>query len=287
MKFNDVSFPHPVLGNNDDVNSIVALNPEPKILSGINSYNITIYCQHDNDELNELINGDKAEYFCEANCSNTLFRKIFTSKTSEINLEIPKRHVKGRINFITALVAKTPILNYQNSKSHSDYRSYSFDLDKGDILAFFGEFNFNADLKYEKLKAVSSFMEVVENMDPNAIYTNVDLNKSKIEVQLPTVDYQKFASDLISKEFKFAPVFHSSIVLNALLIGLYNIDSNKESLWAKVILYRLENEKQFESISIKEKENIPEIAQRLLGNPFSRLISELESTIFEINEMED
>ena len=155
------------------------------------------------------------------------------------------------------------------------------------MLAFFGKFDFDADIKYEKLKAVSSFMEVVENKDPNTTYTNVDLSKSKIEIQLPTEDYKIFANDSISKEPKFVPIFHSSIVLNALMMALYNIGSHKDSLWAKVIYYRLKMEKQFESLSIEENENIPEIAQRLLGNPFRRLISELQVIVESPIETED
>ena len=185
------------------------------------------------------------------------------------------------------MVAKYPIPNYQNSKAHPDYIGYNFEIDSGDILATFGKFSFNADINYEKLKAVSSFMEVVENTDKEEKFMNVNLSKGKIEVQLPADDYKLFANDSISKEPKFAPVFHSSIVFNSLLLALYNFDSYKEMLWAKVIAYRLKNEKEFQNISIEEKENIPEIAQRLLGNPFKRLISELQVITETSNETED
>jgi hypothetical protein len=113
------------------------------------------------------------------------------------------------------------------------------------------------------------------------------LNKSKIEVQLPSQDYKIFAGDSISKEIKFVPIFHSSVVMNALMIALYNFKSHEDSLWAKVIEYRLKNEEQFEYMSINEKEDVPEIAQRLLGNPFRRLISELQVIVESPNETED
>lgn len=287
MKFNDVSFPHPVLGVGDAVKSKFGFNPVPDITSTVDTYSIVVNCEHDNADLSALVNSGQAEFLCEATCSNTLYREIFTGNSSEIKFEIPKKQVKGKVFFTCVLVAKSPIANYQNSKSHPDYNGYSFEIDNGDVLAFFGEFNFNADINYEKLKAVSSFMEVVENKDQNAIYTNVDLNKSKIEIQLPSEDYKLFASDSISKEPKFAPVFHSSIVLNALLMALYNFESHKDLLWAMAIDYRLKNEKPFANISIEEKENIPEIAQRLLGNPFRRLISELNVIVESPNQTDD
>lgn len=33
-----------------------------------------------------------------------------------------------------------------------DYNGYNFEIEIGDVLAFFGEFNFNADINYEKLR---------------------------------------------------------------------------------------------------------------------------------------
>lgn len=276
MKFNSVSFPHPVLSvYGDDIKSKVALNPAvPVITSNVDAYSVIVNCEHDNADLAALVNSGQAEYFCEATCTNTLYREIVTGVTNELKLEIPKKKVKGKVSFTCVLVAKSPITNYQNSKSHPDYNGYNFEIDTGDVLAFFGEFSFNADINYEKLKAVSSFMEVVKNDDLQ--FTNVDLSKSKIQVQLPKEDYDRYANDSISKEQKFAPVFHSSIVLNALLIALYSFETYREKTnWARAIEYRL-REKEFEGISIKDKENIPEIAQRLLGNPFRRLISELQ-----------
>lgn len=288
MNFNSAAFPHPILSiYNDDIKGKVGLNPMPEISSTSDSYSIIVNCEYVNIDLTTLVNSGHAEFLCEATCSNTLYREIFTSSCCDLKFDIPKKHVKGKIYFTCMLVAKLPILNYTNIKAHSDYNGFSFEIDKGDVLAFFGEFSFNADINYEKLKAISSFMEVVENKDPNVIYTNIDLSKSKIEIQLPSEDYKLFASDNISKEPMFVSVFHSSIVLNALLVALYSFETNKELLWAKVIDYRLKNEKQFVNISIDDKENIPEIAQRLLGNPFRRLISELQVITQSPNETED
>ena len=276
MKFNDITFPHPVLGLGDAILGIVELgNPEIDSLQDV--YEVKINCKHDNVDLKNLLNEDKAEFLYEVTCTNTLYRKLFLSNNSKMKFEIPKKEVKGRVEFTCLLVAKERISEYSNAESHSDYDGYTFDLSQGDILAYFGEFSFNADIKYEKLKAVSSFMEIVENEDLK--YTNVDLKKNKIEIQLPSETYDIYRSDFISQEVKFVPVFHSSIVLNALLTALYNFDEHKEFLWAKVIDYRLKKEKQFEMLGIAEKENIPEIAQRLLGNPFKRLLEGLNVII--------
>lgn len=269
MNFNDVTFPHPVLGIGDSITGNIDLG-SPEINSLQDVYEIKINLKHDNVDLKKLIHENKAEYLCEVTCTNTVYRQLFLSNNNKIEFEIPKKEVKGRVEFMCLLVAKEKVIGYTNSYGHQDYIGYSFDLDSGDVLAHFGEFSFNADIKYQKLNAVSSFMQIVPNED--LIFSNIDLKKSKIEIQLPLETFNIYCSDIISQEEKFTPIFHSSFVLNALLVALYNIEEHKDYLWAKVIDYRLKNEIQFQDVNFAEKENIPEIAQRLLGNPFKRLL---------------
>jgi len=282
MKFNDVTFPHPVLGIGDAISGKTGFIKDPEINITTESYKVVIECNLANEDLKNLLNENKAEFICDATCTNTVYRENVVSNHSTIEIEIPKKQVKGKVEFTCLLVVKENLFAYSNSKAHQDYDGYTFDLEKGDVLAFFGEFTFDADIKYEKLKAVSSFMEVVEN--ESITFANIDLKKSKIEIQLPSNDYNAYKSDSIAHEIRFAPMFHSSLVLNALLIALYNFDEHKEYLWAKALDYRLKKEEQFKSLSIEEKENIPEIAQRLLGNPFSRLLSGLNIIVESENE---
>lgn len=284
MKFNDVTFPHPVLGLGDSISGNIDLG-SPEINSLQDVYEVKINLNHNNDDLQKMLDNSKAEYLYEVTCTNTLYRKLFLSTKNKIEFEIPKKDVKGRVEFICLLVAKENVVEYTNVEAHKDYTGYSFDLDKGDVLAYFGEFSFNADIKYEKLKAVSSFMEIVESED--LTYTNIDLKKSKIEIQLPSETFNIYRSDAISQEEKFAPVFHSSIVLNALLTALYNFEEHKDYLWATVIDYRLKNDNQFKNINLDEKENIPEIAQRLLGNPFKRLLEGMNTIVEYSNSNEE
>lgn len=284
MKFNEISFPHPVLGIGDAINSNIKLE-ETEIKSSVDVYEISLKFKQNNEDIEQLVNSGKAEYLCEATCSNTLFRTSVTSDTNKIEFSIPKKAIKGRVEFLGVLVAKENIDNYSNSQSHSDYNGYSFDLEKGDVLAYFGEFSFNADIKYEKLKAVSSFMEIVENSE--LTYTNIDLKRPKIRIELPAEAHKLYQRDSISQEPKLSPVFHSSIVLNALLTALYNFEEHKSYLWAQVIDYRLKNDRQLKNISVEEKENIPEIAQRLLGNPFNRLLEGLNEIVETANLYEE
>lgn len=284
MNFNNISFPHPVLGVANEVSSEIKRIEKDDISINPNNhcYEVKVKYTFDDEVLKQMVQDGKAEFICEATCSNTLYREIIRSEKSKITFEIPRKRVKGKVEFVCLLVANENIESYSNANFHSDYNGFSFEIEQGDILAYFGDFSFNADIKYEKLKAVSSFMEIVPNEE--LTYTHVDLKKPKIEIQLPTETYKLYQSGFISQEVKFAPVFHSSIVLNALLTALYNFEEHKDYLWAKVIDYRLKNEKQFKDMNFDEKENIPEIAQMLLGNPFKRLLEGLNVIVESENE---
>ena len=284
MNFNNISFPHPVLGVANEVSSEIKMIDTEDVSINPNNHNYEVKVKYtfDDEVLKQMVEDGKAEFICEATCSNTLYREIIRSEKPKIAFEIPRKQVKGRVEFVCLLVAKENIESYSNANFHSDYNGFSFEIEQGEVLAYFGDFSFNADIKYEKLKAVSSFMEIVPNEE--LTYTHVDLKKNKIEIQLPIETYKLYQSDFISQEVKFAPVFHSSIVLNALLTALYNFEEHKDYLWAKVIDYRLKNEKQFKDMNFDEKENVPEIAQMLLGNPFKRLLEGLNVIVESENE---
>jgi|SRR5690606_27175652 len=273
MKFNNISFPHPVLGIDDTVSGNIDFSYE--VLSEKDTYRIMFELKQSNNSINQLLKENKAEYFCEVTCTNTLYREIFTSSDNNIAFELPKKHVKGKVEFTCLLVSKTTIPHYINPDAHSDYDGFDFDIEKGDVLAVFGKFSFNADIRYERLKAVSQILVVKPRTDDFDVI-NVNLEEPKITVEIPEEDYENFASNYADDK-KYDPIFHSSIVLNALLIALYNIKNYKDKFWAEAIIYRIDNEKDtFQGLGIDEPENVPEIAQRLLGKPFSRLFTGLD-----------
>ena len=272
MKFNNISFPHPVLGIADTVFGNIDFSDE--VLSERDTYRIKFELNQSNNSINQLLQEGRAEYFCEVTCSYTLYREIFTSSDSNINFELPKKHVKGKVEFTCILISKTTIPHYVNKDAHSDYDGFDFDIEKGDVLAVFGKYSFNADIRYERLKAVSQILVVKPTNDFDIV--NVNLEEPKISVEIPEEDYENFAGNYADDK-KYDSVFHSSIVLNALLIALYNIKKHKDKFWAEAIMYRIKNENNtFQNLSIDEPENIPEIAQRLLGKPFNRLFTGLD-----------
>jgi len=281
MNYSKINFPYPVLKKEDDsISGNIDFSMPDDIIENENSFVFNIDFSIDNDDIIKLIENEKAEYYVEVTCSATLFRKIYKSSVNNIKFEISKTNLKGKVKADCLIVAKTYIPNYKNSRAHPDYNDFEINIKKGDILAYFGSFDFTAHIDYKKLKAVASFMEVEED---DRDFTFVDLDNNKILIQLPKEDYKLFKQDVISKEQSLVPVIHSSIVFNALLIALYNFNDYKDKLWAQAILYRMKNDeilmKYVGEENTFDNENVPEIAQILLGNPINRLFKQLDDNL--------
>ena len=83
MKFNDVTFPHPVLGLGDAVFGNIELG-NPEINSSQDVYEVKVSSKQDNPDLKNLLNENKAEFLCEVTCTNTLYRELFLSNNGKI-----------------------------------------------------------------------------------------------------------------------------------------------------------------------------------------------------------
>ncbi|MEP4094592.1 hypothetical protein [Reichenbachiella sp.] len=283
MKKLDYKFPYPVLGFGDDIDTTYDFDHSITTTDESDHYVVSIDVGINNTDLEELLKNGSIVLACEVNCTGTLFRRIFKSSDTKLVFELSKFDLRGKVEFECYLLASKPISNYSNSQAHQDFREYSFNIGVGEILAFFEYFHFHADINYRKLKAVASFMEVTGEDDIELV--KYDLENPKILVKLPMEDYDKFSQDVISKEEKFAAIFHSSIVFNALLYALMQIKEFQNQKWAEVLKVRM-TEPELLGLSLDEPNDLMDITQIILGKPISRLLESLEQNILLNEEIE-
>ncbi|MCF1749598.1 hypothetical protein [Mariniradius sediminis] len=278
MKLNNLLLPHPVLGQADDINSSFGFKESPTIDIKQSTYQIEFEIEHDNGTIADLVRVNKAIYCCEVNCAGTLFREIFTSKDPRFGFEIPRTSLRKRVDFQVFCLALEDIPNYYNPTAHPDFSGFIFELEKADLLGVFGAFRFNADVQYHKLKAASSFLQIIPN-EGDEEFTKFVLDDSKIQVKLPKALYEKYKQDYIGKKREFADIIHASLVQNALTIALFNFKEHleRENVWAVSIQHRLLSEPELNNCSDHvDPNNIPDLVQKLLGNPNKRMIEQLE-----------
>lgn len=273
MKFDNYQFPHPVLASTtDDINGNPFLTDE--IIDKGDFYSVEITYTIDNEILENYINHNYGVILCEVNCSGTVYRDSFKANGKTVSFNLNKELLRGKVEFSSYLVVEQDITGYTNSESHPDYDGFSFDLEPGDVLAYFGEFSFNAEINYKKLKAVSSFLKIDERNDIEI--ADFDIDSDRIIIKLPVREFSIYKKQPIAKNEDFVPIFHASIVFSAILYALQNIEKHKDKMWAEVVQTRLKEE-DFNGLSLdNESGDLVKIAQILLGNPINRLLIGLE-----------
>ena len=276
MNLNNISFPYPVLGISDDVVPLLKGDciqlEKPSSTPTTFCFDITL--KQENADISSLIDRDYAEYVCEVNCPRTYYRKCFASKSARMHIEIPKKLLAREVSFTCLVVVKRNIWRYTNEGFHPDYQNFYFDMGVGDVLVAFGRAIYSIDINYDRLQSAGSFMQVRKNVEGKE-NVSFDVTGDKIEILLPTDLYDIYAKEL-GQDYGFSEIFHSSFVLNALVYALQYIEDYPDSLWARTLKYRMENEEQLRGYDISDKNMHLDLAQVLLGNPYKRMFDRLQ-----------
>lgn len=276
MKLNNVSLPYPVLGISDDITPMLPDNAvEVNLKNDLNSYTFEIRLTFDNEEIKQLISSGKAQYTCEYECPRTMLRRCEKSAEPSFLITIPRKSLNARITFSCYVSVTKTISNYTNKGFNSDYDNASFNMEPGDILVAFPMFHYDVDIKYDKLQAAGSFMQIREKESLKEVF--FDLTGDKIEILLPTPLYKLYCNPLVKGA---ATIIHSSLVMNALTYALLSLRNNNPEekdtrLWSRTILYRLTNEEGYSLSDLDDVSNIPCLAQRLLKDPYRRLFNSI------------
>lgn len=273
MNLNNISLPYPVLGISDD---IVPLLPEDSVsvelIQDVRNYKFLITLKFTNNDISKLVENGQAAFSCEYECPKTMLRCCKKNYRPFFEIEIPTHNINGRVIFNCFVSVKKPISNYKNKGFNDDYEGLSFNMEIGDILVAFPQFHYDADIKYDKLQAAGSFMQIRDTTQHEEVF--FDITGNKIEILLPQRLYQLYCNPQVKGA---AEIIHSSLVLNALTYALININDHEQTTWAKTILYRMKNENAFSNVDIEEISTIPSIAQRLLKDPYGRLFNNIMS----------
>ena len=285
MKYKNVSLPYPVLGIYDDVYPLleegcVQMDTPVKTLA---DYNFGISLTQRNKDITALIAEGKAEYACEVTCKDTYLRRCWHSSTPRFDITIGRKEVSGHIDFQCYVAATVDIPGYSNSDFNEDYYGFSFDLKVGDLLAVFPQAWWNTDIKFDKLYAAGSFMQIVEaSEEVEKTWFNLDDNRILIEMPHDLfVQYQRIGNS-------FPEVIHSSLVHNALVYALSNLSEYQEKgkLWADSLMVRMADP-QLQQYDLRDMAQVYQVADILLQDPYKRLLNSLEKIAESQNDEEE
>ena len=276
MKIENVSFPYPVqgIGNGIESRSLWQYSVEQNKAE----YILTIDVQLNDKSIEDYIKYDMGDYVCEIECTSTFLRRCERSKNGHFEIKLSKSEIAREVTFELSVVVKEPIEDYTNTQLNPIFIDYEINLEPGDLLAYIGKDKFSADIIYEKLDKVSTFMIIRE--DGQVTQTEIKLDTEKIEILIPSAMYTHYKEE-IKGSSTYSAIIHGSLVFNALLHALNNITSYPDKLWARCIMTRIEKDVEIAKLNIdpteeEDRVELPKLAQALLGDPFKRLFTSIE-----------
>lgn len=266
---NNSSFPHPVLGINrgvmpdleDDALQLVSVDETDE------TYIYNFVLRQNNNNIKDYIDRHLAEYICEIDCVRTFYKDTIHSDVPNMKVEIKKSNVTGHVDFYFYVVTKYGF-TYTNS-FNDDYRDPdtrampSFELDKGAILVMFEKFADDVNTRFNNIPDLRSFIQVVKRQDTG---TNVDitLTSETINIELPVDMFTDFVA---YNQIEYRGIFYTSLIFNALVKGILNIEKNEDSTWADSIKALVEaSPDKYKGFSLEEPTDAVDIATIMLSN---------------------
>lgn len=287
MQINNLSLPHPVLGLNDDFVK-GSYEAEIEIAPTESTMNLVIKHNLDNKVIEGLILSGKASFCLEINCPSTFYRNLFTSNETIQNIEISQTLLRGRFSIIAYISTREDVDNYTNDAFNLDYGGRSFEINKGDVIAYGGGTSFIAIKNWNSLKSLKTYMTISGGSETG--YMEIELGPEKIIIHLPNDEFEKYQNIINYDEVPM--IIHSSIVYPALMYALNQIAIDPESQdgkeWFQFLQIKKENDPDLKLFEWQEgPDEISRFAQALIGKPIKRTIEGLHTIKEQESELEE
>ncbi len=264
MRLSNRSYPHPVVGNGDDVQN-AGFQAAYEFTSDKKFYYIDVSVQSSSASIAELVKKNQASFVLHVECGNTLYRKAFDFREQQHRVQIEGGRLNGAVEVNCFARATAEITKYRVDGAHPDYGNTAFELRVGDILAVADGQGFEAEHQ-DTLRHVGSIMVVEESSKPDDHPMDVDFNGEKIKIRLCKQDFLRYKE--LKSNTLLATHLTTTIVLPVLTEALHVIRAEGggyDSLkWYRNLSGRLAD------LGLSENEEYLTTAQVLLDMPIRR-----------------
>lgn len=272
MKVNAKSYPHPVLGNGDDLGGSFSVELPYELSRDAVVLHPSFSLR--NRALEELLKKEKASFVAEVECRSTFFRRSFSVGIKNESISIPAQLLRERVTVGFYVCASQDVKAYAPSDPHPDYEGAVFDVEAGDVLAVGGYSSFIAEKAFDPLRPpVSSFMSIMEGTQHEGPM-EIDYEADKITIILSKADWKSYLGARGQKPVQ--GILHSAVVLPALVDAIHKVQTNGDDYEHTNWFGRLDA--ILEAKKLQDKDPF-EAAQRILDNPSARSFRGIESLI--------
>jgi hypothetical protein len=267
MKLSPRSYPHPVLGNSDDVPGVsfqatikMTLDKENIFLS------INITCS--SAVINRLVVEEKAKAIIHVECGNTFYRQVFNLKNLKDEvIAIQREDLNNEVEVNTFVVATDDISDYVVDGANDDYAGAKFAIQKGDILAKDGVLIFDIDTKYDAMNSIASFIKIkCSDIEADTPIKTNDSNDS-VFILLSKNDFSIY--NTYKKHPAYSGLMSSTLVLPVLVdlisqVSQIDDPESDERRWVRILSRKLDE------LQLPERTETLVKAQKILELPIQR-----------------
>jgi hypothetical protein len=268
MRLSQRSYPHPVVGNRDDVPGAAFQGTVEMSSDKQNIYlDVTIACS--SATINDLVAAGRACFVLHVECSNTMFRRAYDFTELQHRVPIPAEMLNDAVEVNIFVRGTDNVSPYRVEKAHLDYADSSFEIAKNDILAVGEGRLFFIDSNFDSLSRIGSIMQIQEAAEDGDLPLRAEFNGDKIILILAKKDFADYKL-LKADETIIAPLT-ATIVLPVLVEALHILkheeEQDDELRWMRAL------RKKISALGGADNSEPLILAQRLLELPVRRALA--------------
>lgn len=283
MKVKERHFPYPILA--DFSNDYTQSSYETSITYDVTSEEFILYVKHslDNRELEELIANKKAKYCVHIECPKTQTRFLEATQKNKQHLRVKASNIEKNLEVCTFIAANEDIIDYNNQNFDADYKGYSFNLKKGDIIAI--GFDYNISIEKDKINESESILQLEKGNENTKEAFKITYNTDRIVVKLNPQNYTLYNN--LADQDELQSVLHSLIGVPVLTSALQVVAQEMEDeteidegvsgfRWFRILIEKIKAI-GLDPYDATIYEETVSLAQKILNDPFSKSLEALNN----------
>lgn len=269
MRLSARSYPHPVLGNRDDIPG-AAFQATLEMTTDRQCIYLAADVACSCETLQSLLATGRIAYVLHVECSNTLFRKAYEFRDSHYRISIAADNLNDAVEVNVFARATERIPGYRVPEAHPDYAGATFDVQRGDILAVGEGQVFHIESDFDSLSRIGSIMQINESPKDGDLPMEPSFDGDKIVIFLCKKDFADYK--VLKLHQGVRDPLTTTIVLPVLVEALHILKEESDGIddarrWVRALARRIEN------VGLSTEMQPLLLAQKLLELPVKRALS--------------
>lgn len=269
MRLSQRSYPHPVVGNRDDVPG-AAFQGAVEMTSDQQQVYVDADIKCSSTTINDTVASGAAAFVLHVECSNTLFRRAYQFSDSSHRVAIPADSLNDAVEVNLFVRALRNLDGYRVDKAHAEYGDASFQVKRGDILAVGEGHVFHIESSFDAMSRIGAIMTIKESPENGDVPMKAHFDGDKIVIFLAKKDFAEYR--ILKTHEGVADPLTTTLVLPVLTeaFHVYQEDGEGEEdgrRWVRVLARRIDQ------LGLEGEKNAMVVAQQLLELPVKRALA--------------